>query len=75
MREVKVGDIFRHFKGQLVKVLLLAKDSETEEKVVVYEHLDSNEIWVRKEEMFLSLVDKEKYPNVKQKYRFEKIEE
>lgn len=75
MREVKVGTIYRHFKGMPVKVLMLAKDSETKEDVVVYEHLDTNEIWVRKKEMFLSLVDKEKYPEVTQKYRFEEVNE
>ncbi len=75
MREVKVGKRYKHFKGHFVKVLMLAKDTETEEDVVVYERLDTKEIWVRKQDMFLSLVDKEKYPNITQKYRFEEVEE
>ena len=72
-RTIDEGDTFKHFKGQIVKVLFLAKDSETMEDVVVYKHLDTNDIWVRPLSMFLSKVDKEKYPDVTQEYRFEKI--
>lgn len=70
MREVKIGK-YRHFKGNIITVLYLAKDTETLEDLVVYEH--DNQIWVRPKKMFLSEVDHEKYPNVKQKYRFEEI--
>lgn len=70
MREVKIGK-YRHFKGNIISVLYLAKDTETLEDLVVYEH--DNQIWVRPKEMFLSVVDHEKYPNIKQKYRFEEI--
>ena len=69
------GEKYRHFKGAIVEVLELAKDSETLEEMVVYKHEGTNEIWVRPLSMFLSKVDKEKYPDVKQEYRFEKIEE
>ena len=72
-RIVKVGQKYRRFKGNVYEVLLLAKDSETTEDVVVYNHDGQN--WVRPLEMFLSEVDHEKYPDVKQKYRFELIEE
>lgn len=70
MREVKIGK-YRHFKGAIITVLYLAKDSETLEDLVVYEH--ENQIWVRPKEMFLSEVDHDKYPEIKQKYRFEEI--
>ena len=70
MREVKIGK-YRHFKGNIITVLYLAKDTETLEDLVVYEH--DNQIWVRPKEMFLSVVDHNKYPNIKQKYRFEEI--
>ena len=72
-RTVKKGDVFKHFKGMNVEILEIAKDSETLEDVVVYKHLGTNELWVRPLKMFLSKVDKNKYPNIKQEYRFEKI--
>ena len=72
MRRIKVKGIYRHFKGLLVIVEDIALDSETKEKMVVYRELVGNEgLWVRPLDMFLSEVDKKKYPNVKQKYRFE----
>ncbi len=67
------GEKYRHFKGAIVEILEVAKDSETLEDMVVYKHTDTNEIWVRPLSMFLSKVDTEKYPDVKQEYRFEKI--
>ena len=49
----------------------MAVNTETLEEMVVYK--DDKNIWVRPKEMFLSEVDHEKYPEVKQKYRFELI--
>ena len=69
--DVKVGNVYKHFKGMKVKVIALAKNSETLEDMVVYEHLDTKEVWVRPYKMFISKVDKEKYPNISQEYRFE----
>lgn len=72
MREVKINGIYRHFKGDYYIVVDIANDSETKDKVVVYRRLyGDGSLWVRPLEMFLSEVDHEKYPNVKQKYRFE----
>lgn len=72
MRRIKVKGIYRHFKGLLVMVEDIALDSETQEKMVVYRELVGKEgLWVRPLDMFLSEVDKKKYPNIKQKYRFE----
>ena len=71
MREVKPGKKYKHFKGDIITVICIAKDSETLKEQVVYEHNDK--IWVRDKEMFLSKVDKEKYPNIKQVYRFEEV--
>ena len=68
---IKEGQIYRHFKGDFVKVLMLATDSETLDDLVVYEHKDK--VWVRPLKMFMSKVDKEKYPECKQEYRFELI--
>ena len=68
---IKEGQIYRHFKGDLVKVLMLATDSETLDDLVVYEHKDK--VWVRPLKMFMSKVDKEKYPECTQEYRFELV--
>lgn len=75
MREIKIGKKYKHFKGQIVLVEMIAKDSETLENIIVYKHIENNEYWVRPYDMFNSEVDKEKYPEVKQKYRFEEIED
>lgn len=72
MREIKINGIYRHFKGNHYIVVDIANDSETKEKVVVYRQLyGDGELWIRPIDMFLSEVDKEKYPDVEQKYRFE----
>ncbi len=71
MREVQIGKIYKHFKGHVYKVLNIAINSETLEKMVVYQSLEDDTVWVRPYELFNSLVDKEKYPKVMQTYRFE----
>lgn len=73
MNKPKKGEKYRHFKGMVITIITIAKDTETLEEMVVYEH--DNEFWVRPLSMFMSKVDKEKYPNVTQENRFELIEE
>ncbi len=75
MREVRVGKKYKHFKGSVMEVIALAKDSEDLSDLVVYKHVDDGQVWVRPLLMFNSKVDKEKYPNVTQEFRFEEIEE
>ena len=72
--EINAGDKFRHFKGTIYRVIAIAKHTETGEELVVYGDEKGN-TWARPKDMFSSLVDHEKYPNVKQKYRFEKVQE
>lgn len=80
MREIKVNDIYKHFKGHVYKVIAIGYDSEnyneedpSKSRLVVYQNVESNEVWVRPYDMFNSLVDKKKYPDIKQKYRFELV--
>ena len=73
---IKVGEKYRHFKGNYYLVVDVATHSETEEKCLVYRSLyGDGDLWVRPLDMFLSEVDHNKYPEVKQKYKFELYKE
>lgn len=72
-REITAG-LYRHFKGGYYWVLTMGFSSETGEKLVVYTVPNNEKVWVRPYDMFASEVDHKKYPDVKQKYRFERIE-
>ena len=74
-RVIEVGKIYKHFKGHVYKVINIALDSEDLSKKVIYENVNDGKVWVRDYDMFNSLVDKEKYPDITQKYRFEEVNE
>jgi hypothetical protein len=72
MRQLHPGAVYVHFKGNRYRALFTAIHSETHEPLAVYESLyDSGHCYVRPLNMFLSEVDHQKYPEVKQKYRFQ----
>lgn len=86
---IKVGDIVNHFKRELIskeekktskefQYIVLAIDAthtETKEEFVVYQALyGEKKVYIRPKEMFFSEVDHEKYPDIKQKFRLEKVE-
>lgn len=74
MRKVIVGQVYKHFKGKMYKVLNIGYNADNLEKMVIYQALyDDNKIWVRNYDEFNSYVDKNKYPNIAQKYRFEEV--
>ena len=67
------GEKYKHFKiGKIVTIIGISRHTETEEISVIYEY--EGHIWNRPLEMFMSEVDKGKYPNAEQKYRFELLE-
>lgn len=75
LRKQMVGKKYRHFKGNFYIVDGIALHSETEAPFVVY-HREGHDgkLWIRPLEMFLSPVDKVKYPDVQQEFRFEKVD-
>ena len=69
--EAKIKGVYKHFKGDYYIVEDIAIHSETREKYVVYRALyEDAKLYIRPYDMFISEVDKEKYPKVEQKYRF-----
>jgi hypothetical protein len=80
MRKIKIGYIYKHFKGKLYIVLDIVNDANSSvddiKKIVIYEALYGEHLkWARSYDEFNSKVDHDKYPNVKQKYRFEEVRE
>lgn len=79
IKEVQVGKVYRHFKGNYYFILDIAYDSETQERIVVYKPLykreDNHYLWVRPEKMFLSEIPERPDNITGQKHRFELIED
>jgi uncharacterized protein len=80
MREIKIGRIYKHFKNKYYLVIDIVNDCESNnddvyKKIIIYKALYGEFLtWARPYEMFASEVDHNKYPDVKQKYRFEEID-
>lgn len=84
-RDIRVGDIVQHFKRErvsastseyLYQIMAFAAHTETEEKLVVYQALYAPfKIYARPYDMFMGKVDRVKYPDIRQTYRFEKVED
>lgn len=72
MRQIQLQRVYRHFKGDHYLVEALARDAASGGEIVLYRKLyEDGGLWVRPLEEFLSEVDREKYPDCTQQYRFE----
>ena len=72
----KPQEMYRHFKGNTYQIRCLAKHSETGEMMVVYQAMyDTFQIYVRPLNMFMEEIDRTKYPDARQRYRFELMQD
>ena len=80
---MRCGDVVRHFKRETVdeasieyiyQVWFVAEHTETKEKLVIYTPIrDIGKVYARPYNQFISKVNREKYPNIEQEYRFEPL--
>lgn len=71
-RKIKPG-LYRHVNGGMYRVLSTATHTETGEKLVIYQDEKSGKVWAQPYETFVSPVDREKYPDARQKWRFKRM--
>ena len=72
-RDFQLEDTVQHFKGGLYKIIAIGTNTETEEKMIVYQSLKDKKIWIRPYDMFISKINRKEYPNAEHPYRFIRV--
>ncbi len=57
MQKIEVGKIYKHYKGNIYKIIALAKHSETNEDMIVYQNVEKGDIWTRPKTMWNEVID------------------
>ena len=57
MQEITVGKIYKHYKGNLYKIIALGKHSENLEEMIVYQSVKDGQIWIRPKSMWNEIID------------------
>ena len=57
MQEITIGKIYKHYKGNLYKIIALAKHSESGEDMIVYQNIEKGDIWVRPKSMWNEVIE------------------
>ena len=74
-QSINAGEIYRHFRGNLYQIVTVGKHADSLEEYVVYQALYGKfEVYIRSMQDFFQILDKDKYPDARQKVRFEKVE-
>lgn len=73
-RSVEAGKTYRHFKGKIVEVIAISQDTESPGQYYVVYKCEDGAIWSRPYGMFVGKVDRKKYPDADQEYRFEEVQ-
>ena len=54
---MKIGEIYKHYKGNIYKIIAFARHSETDEDMIVYQSVKNGDTWVRPKKMWDEIVD------------------
>lgn len=57
MQEIAVGKFYKHYKGNLYKIIALGKHSENLEEMIVYQSVKDGQIWIRPKSMWNGIID------------------
>lgn len=57
MQEIKVGKTYKHYKGNIYKIIALGKNSENMEDMIVYQSISDNKVWIRPKSMWNDTID------------------